>query len=78
MNNRLHPDFALVRGDGQVVTKDAIMDAAKTKAIICKVQNSAVPLPRFHCLCQNSRTALMNAVAVFLPVGPSPIGSTPI
>lgn len=39
MDQILHPDFALVRGDGQIVTRSTIIDAARTKAISYEIQD---------------------------------------
>lgn len=39
MDQILHPEFALVRGDGRVVTRNAIIEAARNKSIIYDVQD---------------------------------------
>lgn len=35
----LHPEFALVRGDGTVITREAIISAARNQSIIYSVQD---------------------------------------
>jgi ketosteroid isomerase-like protein len=39
MDRILHPEFVLVRGDGKIVTRDVIMDAARNKSIDYEVQD---------------------------------------
>lgn len=35
----LHPQFELVRGNGQVVSREAIIDAAREKSVVYEVQD---------------------------------------